>query len=44
MHTIFRDVTRHGLGGLKPPKQKYSPPKEMKPISPFGLKLIVSIK
>jgi len=26
----FRDVARHGLGGLKPPKQKYSPPNEMK--------------
>jgi len=24
-------------GGLSPPKQKYSPPNEMKHISPFGL-------
>jgi len=31
-----------GLGGLNlsPPKQKYSPPNKMKPISPFGLGLI----
>jgi len=38
-----RDVARHGLvggGWLKPPKQKYSPPNEMKPISPFGLGLL----
>jgi len=27
-------------GGLNPPKQKYSPPNEMKPIGPFGLGLM----
>jgi len=29
-----------GLGGLKPPKEKYSPPNEMKPINPFWLGLM----
>jgi len=27
MHVLNRDVARHGLGGLEPPKQKYSRPK-----------------
>jgi len=30
-------VARHGLG---PPKQRYSPLNEMKPISPFGIGLM----
>jgi len=30
--------------GFKPLKQIYSPPNEMKPISPFGLELIVFAK
>jgi len=29
-----------GLGGAKPPKQKYNPPNERKPISRFWLGLI----
>jgi len=36
----FRDVARHGLGGLSllpPPTKNIAPPSEMKPISPFWL-------
>jgi len=42
---LSRDVARHGLGGLKPPKHKYSPPpNEMKLNSPFGLGLMFFAK